>query len=188
MISDKFLEATKNLKPSMLLTEALPYVHTKGRALDLGSGAFKDTRHLLTEGFSVDAVDNEPNVKEYAQGVEGMQFHPQSFDTYEFPTETYDLINAQYSLPFNSPDTFPEVWERIIASLKTGGIFTGQFFGMNDEWRASRPGMTFLTREQVEALFQGFAVHTFVESKRTKNTATGVPKFWHVYDVIAEKK
>lgn len=48
--------------------------------------------------------------------------------------------------------------------------------------------MTFLDKEAVEALFKDFTVHTFVEAKRTSKTATGREKFWHVFDVIAEKK
>src|SRR5258708_30442219 len=39
---------------------------------------------------------------------------------------TCDLVNASFSLPFCAPERFPEVWERIVESLRPGGRFCGQ--------------------------------------------------------------
>lgn len=127
MILDKFFQNTKALPPSRILLEALPYVKEYGRALDLGAGAFKDTRFLLEKRFVVDDVDKADNVAELAPEAEAFHFFPQSYEEYDFPKETYDLVNAQYSLPFGHPDHFPAVWQSISNSLKTGGIFAGQF-------------------------------------------------------------
>ena len=187
MISDTFLKNTKNKPPSKLLVEALPFVsHTKGRALDLGCGAFKDSVFLLEKGFVVDAVDNAENVAAMAPQQESLTFYQQSFSEFTFNEGQYDLVNAQFSLPFTSPDTFTEVWDKIVSSLLSGGVFAGQLFGPEDGF-ADRSEMTFLDRQAVENLFTSFTVRTFVESKRTSKTATGHDKFWHIFDVMAVK-
>ena len=187
MISDTFLKNTKNKPPSKLLVEALPFVsHTTGRALDLGCGAFKDSVFLLEKGFIVDAVDNAENVAAMSPQHDGLTFYQQSFSEFTFSEGQYDLVNAQSSLPFTSTDTFTEVWDKILSSLLSGGVFAGQFFGPEDGF-ADRPEMTFLDRPEVENLFNSFTVRTFVESKRTSKTATGHDKFWHIFDVIGVK-
>lgn len=155
-------------------------------ALDLGAGAFKDTIFLLEEGFSVDAVDNAENVAVIAPDNPALHFFHVSYEEYEFPVEVYDLVNAQYSLPFSHPQHFQKIWQSIKKSLKKGGVFAGQFFGYEDGF-APDEKMTFLDKEKVEVLFMDFKIHTFVEAKRTQKTATGREKFWHVFDVIAEK-
>lgn len=187
MISDKFLENTKGLPPSRILVEAMPYVKENGHALDLGAGAFKDTFFLLEKGFKVDAIDKADNVAELAPEAKAFHFFLASYEDYDFPIDTYDLVNAQYSLPFCSPEYFLGVWQKIKESLKSGGIFAGQFFGPADGF-APDDNMTFLDKAAVEDLLRDFKVHTFVEAKRTSKTATDRKKFWHVFDVIAEKR
>ena len=187
MISKKFLENTKDKAPNRVLLEALPYVKTIGRALDLGCGAFRDTMFLAEKGFVVDAVDSSPDVSVYLPENDAIHFSAVSFSDFPYPENEYDLVTAQYSLPFCEPEKFPDVWQKIITSLKKGGIFTGQFFGYEDGF-APNAQMTFLNKEHVEELFSDCIVHTFVEAKRTKKTATGREKFWHIFDVIAEKK
>lgn len=187
MISDTFLKSTKNKPPSKLLVEALPFVsHTTGRALDLGCGAFKDSVFLLEKGFIVDAVDNAENVSALAPQHDGLTFYQQSFSEFTFNEVYYDLVNAQFSLPFTSPDTFTVVWDKIVSSLLSGGVFAGQFFGPEDGFTDCSE-MTFLDRQAVENLFTSFTVRTFVESKRTSKTATGHDKFRHIFDVIGVK-
>ena len=187
MISDTFLKNTKDKPPSKLLVEALPFVsYTTGRALDLGCGAFKDSVFLLENGFIVDAVDNAENVAAMVSQQDGLTFYQQSFSEFTFNEGRYDLVNAQFSLPFTSPDTFTEVWDKMVSSLPSGGVFVGQFFGPEDEF-SDRPEMTFLDRQEVENLCASFTVRTFVESKRTGKTATGHDKFWHIFDVIGVK-
>ena len=186
MISDKFLQNTKGKPPSRILLEALSFVKAHQRALDLGAGAFKDTIFLLEKDFQVDAVDNSPNVAELAPEEKGLHFFSTSYETYAFPQDTYDIVNAQYSLPFCQPEHFASVWQSLVDSLKAGGVFAGQFFGQDDGF-APDEKMTFLSKKATEELFEGFKVHTFVEAKRTSKTATGREKFWHVFDIIAEK-
>ncbi len=187
MISDKFLQNTAKKSPNRILTEALQHVKEFSNALDLGCGAFRDTSLLLENGFSVDAIDNSPNVLSYKPDNEKLSFYPKSFSDFEYPKNKYDIVNAQYSLPFCSPSDFPFVWQNLYSSLKSRAIFAGQFFGPEDGFYPNAE-MTFLVKSEVQNLFKEFKILTFVEAKRTSKTATGIEKFWHVFDVIAEKK
>jgi SAM-dependent methyltransferase len=186
MISDIFLQNTKNLPPNRILQEALPYVKDFKHALDLGCGAFRDTHFMLEKGFNVDAIDNSLNVSWTEPDNQKMRFYSQSFSEFSYEKDKYDLVNAQYSIPFCNPDDFKRVWSNVTHTLKVGGIFAGQLFGTEDGFSPDN-NMTFLSREEVAALFDNFKIHTFVEAKRTAKTATGREKFWHVFDVIAEK-
>lgn len=61
----EFYSITKDRPASALLQRAIKFVQNKNSALDLGAGALKDTKFLLTEGFqSIIIVDSEPLVAE----------------------------------------------------------------------------------------------------------------------------
>lgn len=179
---NEYNEARKNKPPRELLTKA---VGAGGYALDLGAGALNDTRYLLEKGYEVDAVDSSPSILELGKDLKAHLF-VSTFDTFNFPTATYDLINAAYALPFNPPETFDAMFARLVASLKPGGVFVGQLFGIEDSWSDNKK-MTFHTRGQVEDLFKGFTISHLNESKYKGKTALGQDKFWHVFDIIATR-
>jgi trans-aconitate methyltransferase len=185
-----YLTATKNSSPRSLLLEAIKYVKEEDNALDLGAGALNDTRFLLEQGFAVEAVDSNPTILEYAANLPQdakVTFTVSTFDQYNFPKNVYDLVSAQYALPFNPPETFDKVFSKITDSLKAEGVFTGQFFGPEDEW-STRPNMTFHTKEDIKALLAPYSIHKLEETKGIRPTAVGPDKFWHVFKVIASKK
>ncbi len=98
-----------------------------------------------------------------------------------------DLVNASWSLPFCPPEVFDIVWERIVASVRPGGRFSGQLFGERDEW-ATEEDMTFKTREEAEALLAGFELERFDELEEDGKTALGNPKHWHVFNIVARRR
>ncbi|MHB8710099.1 MAG: class I SAM-dependent methyltransferase [Minisyncoccota bacterium] len=178
-----YLKKTKNMKARPLLVEALPYVKNKNHALDLGCGAGDDSRFLKEEGFLVTSVDNNPEVKKY---VDSPNLVISTYANFDFPTEYYDLVNAQHSLPFNPPESFNPMFERLTKSLKPGGIFAGQFFGKEDSWSSDK-SMTFHTEAEIRSLLSSYKVHVFREEKKEGKTVSGDTKFWHVFHVIAER-
>ena len=102
----EYFEQTKNDPPRPLLIKALSFVKERNNVLDLGAGALNDSIYLLGEGFKhVTAVDKEPMALEIAKNLPSDKFEYviKSFETFEFPKEKFDLINAQCSLPFISP-------------------------------------------------------------------------------------
>ncbi len=109
-----YYNATSSKPPSRLLMRALEYVR-KGNntltALDLGAGALVDSKFLLDQGFIVTAVDNSVASENLAKKINNPHFTfiKTSFDQFVFESEKYDLVTAQWALPFNDPKTFDAV-------------------------------------------------------------------------------
>lgn len=185
-----FLNATRNQPHWNLLERTVTLTGHPGYALDLGSGAGRDTRYLLSQGWDVTAVDS--NSDAIAILAELPQDHlrivQSSFEDFTYGHEVYDLINAQFALPFNPEASFNEVFARIKRALKPGGYFTGQFFGVRDQWNTPENNMTFLTREQVDELLSDMKVVELTEEGKMGNTALGTSKYWHVFHAIAQKR
>ncbi len=184
-------EKLEGIPPRPLLVEALAFVDPKDEALDLGPGALSDTKYLLSQNFlHVTAVDISDNAHTIASELPSDRFEYiiSSFENFDFPEHKYDLINAQYSLPFNSSETFDVVFERVKKSLKPQGIFTGTLFGTKDSWYEMRKDMSFHTLKQVQELFLDMKLIKFREEERNGRTVSGEEKHWHIYNIIACKK
>ena len=187
---EEYVEKTKGAKPRPLLVRAVSLVQEKNDALDLGSGALNDVKYLVSQDFKhVTAVDSKPIASEIVKNfpLEIVSYVINSFEEFEFEENKYDLINAQYALPFNPKESFNRVIESIKNSLKPGGVFTGQFFGDRDEWNTKESDMTFVSKEKAENLLSGLKVIEFTEEDREGNTAAGKMKHWHVFHFIAVK-
>ena len=184
-----FYKRTKDHPHWPLLEKAVMLLGYKGHALDLGCGAARDTRYLLAQGWHVTAVDADPTaiaiLSELPQ--EHLQVIQSSFEDFVYEHEAYDLVSSQFSLPFTPRASFTSVFTRIKQSIKPGGIFTGQFFGIHDEWNTPERNMTFLTREQVNELLSDMRVIELSEEDKIGPTASGTLKHWHVFHVIAQK-
>ena len=184
----EYYEITKANPPSKLLVKALEYVTNKDKALDIGAGALKDTRYLLNQGFWVTAIDKSPLMVQEAKalGSNKVQAFTTSFEDFAFPKNEYDIASAMFSLPFTEPTHFEVVFNRIKDSLKKGGIFCGQFFGLNDEW-SKNPRMTFHSETQVKELLNDLELILFEEIEEDSTTANGTPKHWHIFHIIGKK-
>lgn len=184
-----YYQVTGSKPPSKLLVKALEYVTDKGKALDLGAGALVDSKFLLSEGYEVTAVDSSPTFIELTQEIKDSKFSfvQSTYDAFSYSLNSYDLITAQWALPFNSPGTFDMMFKNLKSSLKPEGIFTGQFFGIRDEWNVEGKDMTFHTQEEVHELLSDMHVIYIKEEEKDGTTARGNPKHWHVFHVIAKK-
>ena len=69
----EYFEFTREKPPFLLLIEALKYVTDKGKAIDIGGGALKDTRYLLDEGFDVTVIDNSPLLEQEASRIKNVR-------------------------------------------------------------------------------------------------------------------
>jgi SAM-dependent methyltransferase len=190
---DSFYRITKDSPPWALMMRAAALAPAKGRALDLGAGAGRDTRYLLAQGFQVTAVDAQaeavallatlapPDAPERLLAVKS------TFEDFTFESGAYDLINAQFTLPFVAREHFFAVFSRIKAALTPGGVFAGQFFGIHDEWNASNSDMTFLTRAEAEAQLGDLETIEFRELEEDGHVADGRSKHWHVFHILARR-
>jgi tellurite methyltransferase len=177
-------------KPREQLVQALAFCKTKERALDLGAGTLIESKHLLDAGFnSVTAIDSSALCKEFAEMLpkENFELIISSFQDFTFMPQTYDLINAQYALPFHGKKDFDSFIEKIIASLKPGGILVGQFFGIRDGWNTDDSVLAFQTKEEVLELLKNLEMVECIEEEKEGKTASGNEKYWHVFHVIARK-
>jgi tellurite methyltransferase len=94
-----------------------------------------------------------------------------------------DVVLASFSLFFCDPIRFPEVWNRIDASLGSGGVFVGQLLGDHDTW-APQDDISSFTASEAHALFDGWTVERFDEEDEDGEACDG-PKHWHVFHVVA---
>ena len=183
----RFYGATKDSPPWPLLVRAAALAPRNSRALDLGAGAGRDTRYLLEQGFEVTAVDAQPESVALLAALpqDRLRVVRSSFEDFAFAT--YDLISAQFALPFTPRGRFAEVFARLKAALAPSGVFAGQFFGVHDEWNTPDRDMTFFTREEAEALLIDLEVIELTEEDADGQTATGSTKHWHVFHILARR-
>ncbi len=184
-----FHERTTEHPPSESLMDAVGLVAGRDAALDLGAGALRDSKFLLQNGFqSVTAVDSESATEEAADklGDERLRVVIAPFQQFDFPENSFDLVNAEFSLPFTPPESFDEVFGKMKRSLKPGGIFVGELFGKNDSW-SGNPKMTFHTLDDVRELLAGMTVLNLREEEKEDTPVVGPPKHWHIFYITARK-
>lgn len=173
-------------KPRALLIRTIPHVTCKNAALDLGAGSLYDTELLIHEGFKeVIAVDQTPKFREIVAPTGTLFTYIEAqFEAYDFPIDHFDLVSAQYALPFVVPISFEKLWGRMMTSLTEGGIFTGQLFGERDGWRENA-SMTFHTANDVRRLLSAFDTLMFEEQEYDEKSSRG--KHWHYFNIIMRK-
>jgi len=181
---------TEQRPPDDLLQEAIKLVQEKEAALDMGAGALNETKYLLGEGFGkIVILDVEPGIVERAEELgekERLEVVVSRFEDYTFPPDTFDLINARYSLPFVSPESFERVFLKAKASLKPGGILVTQLFGSND-YRNKRKDMTLHSRREVEQLLSDMEILELREEEYDGPTYNQGIQHWHVFTALARK-
>lgn len=189
-----YLEKTKDRTPSKLLDDARWHT-TMGHALDFGAGSLVDSKFLLDQGFYVTALDAESigtiDCPSFAHVYT-------TFEEFEYPKNMYTLIHGRFAFPFIRKEEFPRVWDALFDSLKDGGILTGEFFGVHDDWALdpqkslSEPwegetNILFHTIADVSALLSKYSIILLEEKEYDKPFVLGSEKHWHVISFIAKK-
>lgn len=196
---NEYYKNKSNQTPRETLITALEYISKNKNkrkdlfAVDVGCGHGADTIELLKQGWKVFATDGDENgLRILNESVDDS--HKKNLITKKISFENYgnirikkcDLLNAGYCLPFCKPQHFNVFWENISGFIKKGGVFSGQFFGENDEWTYNKE-MTFHNLKAVKKLFTNFKIIYFEEKDEDGKTASGESKHWHVFSVTAEK-
>jgi SAM-dependent methyltransferase len=186
---DDYYAATRDYPPRPMLARAAGMLPGPGKALDLGCGAGNDTRYLLEHGFRVTAVDaNQASVSALlALGEERLKAVLSTFAEFTFDSDGYDLISAQYALPFSPPDGFAGMFARLVSALRPGAIFTGQLFGVRDAWNEPGTDLSFHTRAEAEQLLHGLHLIEFHETEEAVLLASGDPHNAHYLEFIARR-
>lgn len=187
---NRFFTFTKDSPPWSLVMRAAALAPRRGHALDLGAGTGRDTRYLLEQGFHVTAVDAEPRAVELLSALpqDHLRVVRSTFADFDFASGApYDLISAQFALPFTPRERFADMFARLKAALAPGGIFVGQFFGVHDQWNTPDRAMTFHTRAEAESLVSDLEIIELTEEDVDSHTADGSPKHWHVFHILARR-
>ena len=152
----KYYNKHSKRQPRDLLIRAISLSFQKENALDLGSGNLIESRFLIQNGFNnVIAVDSALQTKTFLDFPEEKKINLiiEDFHQYQFPVNYFDLVNAQFSLPFHGKKDFKSFFDNIIKSLKPGGIFVGQLFGKKDSWNTLNSNLVFHSKEEIIDLF-----------------------------------
>ncbi len=81
------------------------------------------------------------------------------------------------------------IWHNIENCLEVGGVFAGDFMGVDDSWaHGYRTPTTPLTKTKVLSLFNDFEIVRFHERDEQALTSLGRMKHWHTYSVVAIKR
>ena len=164
-------------------------------AVDLGCGTGRDTVEMLRRGWFVYAVDGQAEAIERLRARAGADARLTAevvrFEDVHLPPT--HLVNSSFALPFCPPDAFPGLWQQIVDSLRPGGRFAGQLFGVRDDWAPARGApaenpMTFHTRDEVEEYARPFEIERLDELEKDGRTAVGASKHWHVFHLVLQKR
>jgi tellurite methyltransferase len=188
---ENYYEKIKGRAPRQLLLDVLEKFPPDAslHAIDLGCGDGTESAALLDRGWHVLAIDGEPTAIQHllakVPAEDKIRLQTQIAKFEDVTLAPADLVHASLSIPFCKPQYFHALWGKIVAALKPGGRFAGQFFGLRDSW-ANEPDMTFHTEDQVREMLEHFEIESFHEMDEDGNAVSG-PKHWHVFTVIARK-
>ena len=141
----KYYKKHEKRAPRKQLVRAVTFCINKKNALDLGSGTMIESKFLIKKGFkNVVAVDNAPEVKKFVKNFNNKKlvYKNISFQEYNYPKNTFDLINSQFSLHLYGKKGFNTFIKKIKNSLKPKGIFVAQFLGVKDSWNGNLKSAT----------------------------------------------
>ena len=183
--------------PRNIVKKALQSIQGPGIAIDFGSGVGNETLYLLKKGYTIIAIDAEKKALELMRSRDDIQpYLPHlttllsSFEKIDWlALPKVDLFVASFSLPFVKPEFFKEVWHHIVQQIKPGGYFVGHFFTPKYTGfkKAQRKAMTFLDKQQIDTLFDGFTIEYLNFEDKAGQSATGVPIEARYYEIIAQK-
>lgn len=164
---------------------------TGGLSVDVAAGEGRDTLELLGRGWRVVATDGHPDAFPllWARVPEALKPRLETVlvDFAQMQIPPCDLVNASFALPFCEPRHLPALWNRIVAAIRPGGRFAGQFFGDRDTW-ASLPDRTHHTQDQVLQMLSGFDIEMMTVEERDDAPEVRNPKHWHLFHVVARRR
>ncbi len=160
-------------------------------AVDLGCGAGRDSRELLSRGWRVLAVDLEASAIDALEAATPEQDRERLqglvADLAGFEVPACDLAIASVSLQLLSEDDYTAVLRRVTAALRPGGRFAGLLYGDRDE-SAGEPGVTCLSPGAVRGLLADYEIESWFEREEDGRTALGDPHHVHLIEVVARRR
>ncbi len=183
----RFIAATTGQPAWPELVRAAALFERPGDALDVGACAGRDTIHLLSRGWHVTAVDSSPSAVEALRRIPAESLTVVTATAQDFVPSTYDLVNAQFSLPFIRRSHLDAAVARLRDSVRPGASCARRSSdsatsGINPE-PSSRSAVVRTSRGSS----QGWETIELDEAEEDGKTADGSPKHWHVFHVTARR-
>lgn len=159
---DDFLFGTE---PNAWLREHAVSLPSNGRILSVADGEGRNSVWLAQQGFQVDAFDVAHRAVEKAQSFAKRQgvsvnFTIADVDGFAWPEAAYDGVAAIF-VQFADPDMRARVFERIVRSLKPGGVLVLQGYTPKQlDYRTGGPPFLshLYTQELLASAFSDLAV------------------------------
>ena len=160
--SDDFLFGTE---PNAWLREHGGSLPSAGHILSVADGEGRNSVWLAQRGFQVQAFDVAHRAVEKArsfaqrQGV-SVDFAVADVDGFAWPEAAYDGVAAIF-VQFADPDTRARLFERIIRSLKPGGVLVLQGYTPKQlDYRTGGPPILshLYTRDLLESAFSDLSI------------------------------
>jgi SAM-dependent methyltransferase len=186
-----YYEVTKSSPPRDTLVRAIKYLKkyntTKNKlAYDIGSGAGYDACYIAKQKIKTIATDANPLLldiyKEHKNKYPYLKFVHSRLEDFEF--NKCHLINASFVLPFLSIRNLNKVMHRIENALVKNGIFSGQFFGVEDDWNH----LSLVSNKKIDNYFKNFEIIYFDEFIGERKGASGIVKHAHIINLVVKKK
>ncbi len=169
--------------PNALVVEAVSLLggSAGGSALDIGAGSLSSSRHLLSAGFIVDAVDPDPHAAELAAALGNPRLLLQCADIrdVELAERSYNIIVAMHVLHLIPRADLHTLMPKIAGWLIDGAIFCATFLGTRDSWAPTPWRATVLRPDEVLELASGLEVIRLDELEYEGTNVLGEPKHWH---------
>jgi 2-polyprenyl-3-methyl-5-hydroxy-6-metoxy-1,4-benzoquinol methylase len=169
--------------PNTLVVEAVSLLGRRagGRALDIGAGSLSSSRHLLSTGFAVDAIDPDPHTAQLAAALDDprLVMHCADIRDVELPERSYDIIVATHVMHLIPRADLYALMPKIRSWLMDGAVFCATFLGIRDSWAPTPWRATVLRPEEVLDLTSDLEVIRMDEHEYDGTNVLGQPKHWH---------
>ncbi len=112
--------------PRQRLDAFLAALPARATILELGCGSGQDAAYMLSRGFDVTPTDGSAELAREAEKRLGRPVRVMRFEALD-ATEIFDGIWAEASLLHVPRSALPDIFDRILRAVKTGGIFHASF-------------------------------------------------------------
>jgi tellurite methyltransferase len=159
-------------------------------AVDLGSGAGRDTRELLRAGWRVLAIDREQAAVDTLEAATPEALRPRLVtcvaDLATLDVPPCNLVNASLSLSFLASEAFWRCWGGILDALSVGARVAAMLFGDRDG-SAGDATMTCVSAGAIRASLAAFEIEHWVDLEEDRPTALGAPHHFHRLELVARR-
>lgn len=136
--ADDFFTNTCDVEMTQLYEKFEPYLHENAKLLDAGCGSGRDTKHFLSQGYDVIAIDASDEMVKRATEFTGVDVKKLFFEEIDYINH-FDGVWTCASLLHVSKQNIPTVFTKFIDALKVNGVWYMSFkYGVDEREKDGR--------------------------------------------------